>query len=72
MPAFAAATGTDPLVCLKPQHQELSDLNDYSKKYHHLQNPMADSEPISDAALQAYVKRSLKVIQGIFNAAPVP
>lgn len=69
---IAAATGADPLVCLKPQHQELSDINDYSKQYHHMQNPMADSEPISDIGLQAYVKRTLKVIQGIFNAAPAP
>jgi hypothetical protein len=66
---IAAAAGTDPLVCLKPQHQELSDINDYSKKYHH-PHPLADSEPISDTALQTYVKRTLKVIQGIFNAAP--
>jgi len=68
---IAAAAGSDPLVCLKAQHQELSDINDYSKKYHHLQNPMADSEPISDIALQSYVKRTLKVIQGIFNATPI-
>lgn len=70
--AIAAAAGADPLVCLKPQYQELSDINDYSKKYHHAQNPMADSEPILDTALQTYVKRTLKVIQGIFNAVPGP
>jgi len=44
---------------------ELSEINDYSKKYHHDTNPgKADSEPLNDGELQAYVKRSLDIAGG--------
>jgi hypothetical protein len=58
----------EPLACLKPQLQELSDINDYSKNFHHDQNPYADSHPITDAELKAYVDRTLRVIGGVLQA----
>ena len=45
--------------------EEISDVNDYSKNYHHKQNPTgADTEPIDDGELQAYVKRTLSLVGG--------
>jgi wobble nucleotide-excising tRNase len=44
---------------------ELESINDYSKKYHHDTNPgKADSEQINDGELQAYAKRTLKIVGG--------
>ncbi len=43
---------------------ELEDINDYSKKYHHDQNPNADSEPISQDELHGFVKRTLRLAGG--------
>lgn len=44
---------------------EVTDINDFSKKYHHEQNPGgSDTEPIDDGELQAYVKRTLDVVGG--------
>lgn len=45
--------------------QELTDINDYSKKYHHKTNPGgADTEPINDGELTLYVKRTLDIAGG--------
>jgi len=52
----------DALYSLKPQLMELSDINDYSSKYHHDQNPNADSEPIDDGELSAWARRTLDFI----------
>ena len=54
---------TDPLNRLFPKVTELTDINDYSKKYHHRHNTNADSEPITDAELRNYCERTLKLIQ---------
>lgn len=53
-----------PLSPLKPFLNELSEINEYSSPYHHGKNPMADTPPIQDAELKAYVERTLKVIIG--------
>lgn len=46
--------------------EEITDINDYSKKYHHKQNPTgADTEPIDDGELRAYVQRTLKFVGSI-------
>jgi wobble nucleotide-excising tRNase len=56
---------SDDLDVLKPKLTELEDINDYSKKYHHEQNPTGyNTEPVNDAALQAFVKRALKFVSG--------
>jgi wobble nucleotide-excising tRNase len=44
--------------------QELESINDYSKKYHHEQNPGADSEALSADELHGFVKRTLRLVGG--------
>lgn len=52
------------LYSLRPQLlDELSDINSYSKKYHHDQNPNAESELIMDTELQTYAERTLALIR---------
>ena len=43
---------------------ELDAINDYSKKYHHAQNPNADAGPLSVDELQGFVKRTLRLVGG--------
>jgi hypothetical protein len=51
---------------LKPKLPELEAINDYSKKYYHDQNPNGwATEPINDAALQAYSKRAMAFACGV-------
>lgn len=47
---------------LKPQLPEIDDINGYSSKYHHQQNPNADSELINETELLTYVRRALAFI----------
>lgn len=42
--------------------EELSDINDYSSKYHHQQNPNADAEPLHEDELKAFVDRTLQIV----------
>lgn len=56
----------DNLGQMKPRLQNLEDINNYSKKYHHDQNPTGwATEPINDAALQAYAKRACEFMSGV-------
>jgi wobble nucleotide-excising tRNase len=57
------STTADPFHRLVEQVQEMTDINDYSKKYHHRYNTNADSEQVSDAELRNYCQRTLKLIQ---------
>ena len=57
------STSTDPYYRLLPEVAELTDINDYSKKYHHRHNTNSDSEPVTDAELRNYCDRTLKLIQ---------
>jgi len=54
-----------PLSPLKPFLNELSEINQYSRQYHHGENPMADTHPIQDPELRTYVERTLKVLGGV-------
>jgi len=56
------------LARLKPHVQEIEDINDYSKQFHHSTNPDADSCPITDGELRSYVARALRVISGVLGA----
>lgn len=51
-----------------PMHsalEELTGVNDFSKKYHHDTNPgKADSEPINEGELFTYVQRTLEIAGG--------
>lgn len=59
-----AADDTSGLQLAKADLPEMEAINDYSKKYHHQQNPHADTEPISEDELYGYVKRTLKLVGG--------
>jgi len=59
------ATATDPFFRLQSNLTELTDINDYSKKYHHRFNANNETEPVNDAELRNYCTRTLKLIQVI-------
>lgn len=48
-----------PAHPLLPIVDDLEELNDYCRRYHHGENPHAATEPIDDNELQGYVKRTL-------------
>lgn len=52
----------DRLFTLKRQMEELSEINHFASKYHHDQNPHADTELIDDTELSSYIRRSLEII----------
>ena len=43
--------------------KELTEINDYSKKYHHNSNPNADTEEINDTELKSFVQRTIQLIE---------
>jgi hypothetical protein len=47
---------------LHPLADDLDELNMYCRRYHHAENPNAATEPIDDAELQGYVKRTLSLV----------
>jgi hypothetical protein len=56
----------DTLALLKPKLPELEDINNYSKKYHHDQNQSGwGTEPVNEAQLRAYAKRTLEFVSGV-------
>lgn len=59
------ATTTDPFHRLQSSLSELTDINDYSKKYHHRFNANNETEPVTDAELRNYCQRTLNLIQVI-------
>jgi len=58
------ANDTDVLFHAKADLSEIEAINDYSKRYHHGQNPNADSEIISEDELHGFVKRTLRLVGG--------
>lgn len=58
----AAAPGA-ALAAFKEVLLDIEDINDFSKKYHHQDNPIgADSEPLDDGELLTYVRRTLAFV----------
>ena len=49
---------------LYPLCDELDDLNIYTCRYHHGENPQFATEPITDGELQGYVRRTLEMTGG--------
>jgi len=47
---------------LHPIVEDFDELNMYCRRYHHSENQNAATEPIDDAELQGYVKRTLKLV----------
>jgi len=56
------ADASSPLNHAKADLTEIEAIKDYAKKFHHDQNPGADSVPISETELRGYVKRTLKLV----------
>lgn len=59
-----AADETSGLQLAKADLTEFEEINDYSKRYHHQQNPNADTELINEDELHGYVKRTLRLVGG--------
>jgi wobble nucleotide-excising tRNase len=57
----------DALFSLISLADDLWEINDYSKRYHHGSNPDADKCPISDGELKTYVERTLKALYGVLT-----
>jgi hypothetical protein len=57
------AGSSSVLAKLKSYLPELTALCDYSKRYHHQQNPLADREEILDSELRTYVRRTIELIE---------
>jgi hypothetical protein len=49
---------------LHPIIDGLDDLNIYTRRYHHGENPNAATEPIADGELHGFVKRTLEMTGG--------
>lgn len=60
------ADDKDGLSHAKADLSELEAINDYSKKFHHDQNPNASSETVNDSELHGFVKRTLRLVGGSF------
>jgi wobble nucleotide-excising tRNase len=55
---------TEGLSHAQAELPEFEAINNYSKKYHHDQNPNADSEILSEDELHGFVKRTLRLVGG--------
>lgn len=58
------ASISDGLFHAKNDLPEIEAIKDYSKKYHHDQNPCASAEPLSEDELHGFVKRTLRLVGG--------
>jgi wobble nucleotide-excising tRNase len=62
------ATPPSPLVKLLPFLNDLVDINDFAKHFHHDQNPGgASTHPVSDGELKPFVEATVQVISGVFS-----
>lgn len=59
------ADPSDSFHRLQSNLTELTDINNYSKKYHHRFNANNETEPVTDAELRSYCQRTLNLIQVI-------
>lgn len=58
------ATPSDRYYSLRQYLDELGDMNEFSKRYHHGSNSSAESESLSDTELQSFVRRTLALVGG--------
>jgi wobble nucleotide-excising tRNase len=59
------SNSSDPFHRLHSSLSELTEINNYSKKYHHRFNANNETEPVNDAELRNYCTRTLNLIQVI-------
>lgn len=66
--AIRLASQPSPLVAVKPSLIELTSINNFSKHFHHDQNPGgASTHPITDGELRPFVEATIQVISGVFS-----
>jgi wobble nucleotide-excising tRNase len=66
--AIRTATTPSPLVKMLPVLNELTDINNFSKHFHHDLNPGgASTQPITDGELKPFVDSTIQVISGVFS-----
>ena len=58
------ADSSSPLYKIKDLLEEIEEINDYSKIYHH-SNPKYTEVDISPIELKNYVRRTLKLIESL-------
>jgi wobble nucleotide-excising tRNase len=54
----------EPLESMQDQLQALTDLNEYSKHFHHSENPNADRHPVSETELKTFTTKAFEFIRG--------
>lgn len=59
-----SADSSSPIAPAKAILEDLEDINGFSKRYHHADNPRASAEPIDDTELSSFVKRTLDLAAG--------
>lgn len=59
----ASDDSSNKLSRLHPHIDEFTEINNYSKKYHHSSNTNSENEPINDAELKIYCKKTIDMIQ---------
>jgi len=63
--AIRSADSVSPVAQATAVLEDLEDINQYSRTYHHDQNPGgADTEPINDGELSGYVRKALDLVGG--------
>jgi wobble nucleotide-excising tRNase len=65
--AIGTSASTDELHKLTPHLPMLRELNIYFTKYHHSENPTADTEFIDETALKTYIKKAFKFISDLYQ-----
>ncbi|MBU1182157.1 MAG: AAA family ATPase [Proteobacteria bacterium] len=66
--AIRTATPPNLLVKMLPFLNELTDINSFSKHFHHDQNPIgANTHPITDGELKPFVETTIRIISGVFS-----
>jgi hypothetical protein len=59
------APADSPLITAQPMLVELTEINEFARRYHHAFNAAADSEPLDAAEVQSYAVRTLAFVGGI-------
>lgn len=56
---------TEPLATMKGKFEELTNINDFSKRFHHESDPnfSANRDNVTDAALQPWARRTIEFIR---------
>jgi wobble nucleotide-excising tRNase len=62
--AISEAPPDDPVAAAQGILDELQAIKNFAKRYHHAQNPNADSEPLDEGELENFVRRTLKLVGG--------